>query len=744
MNSGPSDVIRAWTTPEEAASRLRTAGWIVHHVSIGTLRQKSSIDAVLSMEVTPAEGAHPIPVMIRISPDPELDLIEQKWATLRPVPSVLGPGIIRAGAALALSWPNDIGLRSLRHIANVDRFKRLLAELPAITEGRFRVRGSKSTIEIIRWKPERRVVARARLACIDDVTREHRDKVMYVRVWPDARGRELLNILQELGKFGLRIPQPVGELLDGSVSVESEVLGVNLFDRFLASPSLELARPLGRLLGQLHRIEAAQAPVSNFDMLLGAPELVRALSPGLSPRFERLSRSLGSVPAGSKWIHGDLHLRQFLVDKDGIGIVDFERAGRGSPEVDMGLLLANLDDMALRHPHCAPLIPSFITELVAEWNKSLVGHDRIALRNARIRGLLALAVLPLRRAEPDAEQLAEHRLKSAEALFDRDTKDAPRADDWDCLYPKPKAPWAARLADGRAALYDPHSSTLTPVLLRDDPIMSSHQDLVAQGRLLAHRAHGRAVFRLPGTPPTYVKIVAPKRSSDLDIRIHETDHLRAAHGIEFPRLLAADAARGRFTFAELAGVPWHDELMRGDFTSHQDLVASALARLHAIPASPNLPMAGRPTLDEVLGYVSAAAPSLRATFEKAAAKLPRAPSLTGNATLHGDLHDRNILIDDSTVRFLDPDSLRSGPREEDEGNLSAHVLLRALMIGESVVQATTRAVEFELRMAEPSDAARNRLLVDFRRHSLFRIAAIHLFRKPWSYLVPALLDAAVG
>jgi hypothetical protein len=149
-----------------------------------------------------------------------------------------------------------------------------------------------------------------------------------------------------------------------------------------------------------------------------------------------------------------------------------------------------------------------------------------------------------------------------------------------------------------------------------------------------------------------------------------------------------------------------------------DLVVHALKRLHELPADPSLPKAGRPTTEEVVGYVRAVFPVRESTFVDVARRFPPAMPTLGDATLHGDLHDKNILVDGGVVRLLDPDSLRAGRREEDEGNLSAHVALRVLQRGDSGDAALEAARMLESRILKLSPRPDGGdLLAAFRRYT---------------------------
>ncbi len=732
--------IRAWLDPDFAKARLIELGWDVRDVRIGTLRIKGPEEAVLGIDVLPEEGDATIPAMVRVAPLAQQDALADKWTRLKPVGNVLGEGVLHDRDVLVFAWPNDPGLRNLREVADIDRLKRHLASITTLSEERFRIRGGKTSLTRFRWKPERRAVVRVDLAMIDDATGEKRTRSVFVRVFPDTRGIDVLTRLDAYRRAGIAAPLPLGVLLDGTVTVESAVAGHVLFDLFLRKSAESAAERVGRLLGRLHAFDASDLPSTEFDLLEGADAILATTAPDERERFAALQHRLGPPPRGDSLVHGDLHLRQFLMDGDALALVDLERAGRGSAEGDMGLLLANLDDMALRHYGHALRLRTFTAAMLDAWREARGRIDEQALTLARARGLLGLALLPLRRFEPHADALFKERLALAERLI---TEAAPTSTpiEWELLFPKPKSPWSAVLRDGTPALFDPADGRLTPLPWEQDPVTAPHHDLRHRGELVARRAGNRAVLRLAGPPTTWVKLVARKRASDLATRLEVARRIEAFGGPPFPRVVESFPEEGRFTFEHLPGTPWHDLLMSSGGLPQVDLVVHALKRLHELPADPALPKAGRPTTDEVVAYVRAVFPGWEPAFVDTARRFPPTMPSNGDFTLHGDLHDKNILVDGSVIRLLDPDSLRSGPREEDEGNLSAHVALRALQRGDSGDAALEAARGLEQRILHHSPRPDGgERLVAFRRHTLFRLAAIHLLRRPWSHLAQPLLD----
>lgn len=117
-------------------------------------------------------------------------------------------------------------------------------------------------------------------------------------------------------------------------------------------------------------------------------------------------------------------------------------------------------------------------------------------------------------------------------------------------------------------------------------------------------------------------------------------------------------------------------------------------------------------------------------------------------TVHGDLHDGQVFLDDTGhARFIDPDSLATGPLEWDVANLAAHVDLGSVRAGS--VEPDTDAVEHLRRSfkdALPMSLAT--LFSDGRFHSfrslaLLRLSAVYGCRPPWRHVSDSLRRLAL-
>jgi aminoglycoside phosphotransferase (APT) family kinase protein len=141
-------------------------------------------------------------------------------------------------------------------------------------------------------------------------------------------------------------------------------------------------------------------------------------------------------------------------------------------------------------------------------------------------------------------------------------------------------------------------------------------------------------------------------------------------------------------------------------------VARAVAALHRTPLATGRPVAtsgivGRLMSAEAL--VASAQPDCAAELAQATGHLrQRASSLDTRAcaTLHGDLHSKNILVDGARVYLVDLDEVSNGPPLSELGSFLAELIYRACLSGTAldaltpaltnIVQAYRRAVPWSV------------------------------------------------
>ena len=261
-------------------------------------------------------------------------------------------------------------------------------------------------------------------------------------------------------------------------------------------------------------------------------------------------------------------------------------------------------------------------------------------------------------------------------------------------------------------------------------------------RLVSHRAERRAVVqRADGC---YLKVVRPGRSeavADAAARAGVALRDRA----EVPRLLDHDAERGVLVWSTLGGTTLHE---RGREAATDRGWAEAwrssgrvLRALHdAAPAG----LRTRDTEVEVRAVTRWLAPA-RALGLLPDGPDPEAPPPAGPdvVTLHGDLHDKQLVVDPSRrgarVGLLDLDELSAGEPAIDLANLLVHLELRVLQGLDPAAADVARAALLDGWQPDPEVRARAAVLSDLVR---LRLAGLYAFRPPWRRLARELYARA--
>ena len=304
---------------------------------------------------------------------------------------------------------------------------------------------------------------------------------------------------------------------------------------------------------------------------------------------------------------------------------------------------------------------------------------------------------------------------------------------WPTAYPRLRGAWTLRRHDRWAALV-PESALVSTVDPRDDSKLPELRAATSLGQIIGYRIGRRAVVR---TPDTFVKVVRPNRTERM-VEAHE--HLaETCPGIRTPHVLSA-TSRGRIELSTVAGPSLHQLLRVADDPAVRSAigdVAAALAQLHDAPISPGFERLEADPTERWVEIVRRAEPDFAPELETIAASLPRIEPRWSNLT-HGDLHDKNVLLDCGQVGVIDLDGLGVGSAEDDVANLAVHLELRSLQrhSAADLGSAARRALYDAYRRHRPLDMERIALV---ERHTWFRLGCLYRFRSRTRNLTPLLL-----
>jgi len=394
--------------PELLAKRMIGHGLEIDSARPTYVRYKPDAGAVIAVELVSGAAVHL--GYLRYSVDPSrVRRVVAKAMRMRPTTTPLGDGVrwLDENAALFL-FPNDYRVRRLRWVTSGRKIRHIVAS--AFPEdGPYR--GGKSNVEILRYKPERRVVGRASL---EQRAEDRPTRSLFYRLSADADACTVAGMNGAARAVGLPVAKPLGVSEDGRLHLEEAIVGEPLVDCVpKAWPD-----PEGVAL-MLHQIAKVDAPflatVTASDDLARAAQVLQSLlmfHPGLEIELSRLLRQLRAFepePKTTTVIHGDLHLNQFMVGAEKLWLVDWERASYGNSYSDIGRLLAHPLALVVRRPELATSqLLEYVSDVVDLYRR-LVPAAGTDLDFYTAVGLIDQALLVSRHLEPQW-QVRSHRI----------------------------------------------------------------------------------------------------------------------------------------------------------------------------------------------------------------------------------------------------------------------------------------------------------------------------------------------
>ena len=236
-------------------------------------------------------------------------------------------------------WPDDAGLPALRRALTGGE---LAAALGVV--------GQPVDVELIHYKPERRVVLRAQAA----------DRTAYVRIREGgaAADREV-PLVEHLHRWldadpGIQLPDVLSSPWGSGGVILSAVDGVSLTSLFGTPAERTACRSVGRVLARLHAVPPPdlRPPLPSVDrttMVRSTVEdldLLERVAPSLAQQVAEVRRLLlapaAAAPAAGVLLHGGMHPGNVLVHGEVVGIIDLDGAAVGERESDLGKLLAGI------------------------------------------------------------------------------------------------------------------------------------------------------------------------------------------------------------------------------------------------------------------------------------------------------------------------------------------------------------------------------------------------------------------
>jgi thiamine kinase-like enzyme len=399
--------------PEATAVRLRQRGIDVAQVETDYVRFKPDDTTIISYLLTRHDGSSERGYTRWCNNTSEADDIEAKARTFRMTTSSLGGATTRIDAnSIFYPFPNDARLRRMRWHTTPRKWKRTLEQL---VPRPMQLSGSLSHADVLRYKPERRVIVAAHLS----TTNGHKQSVL-IRYATSNQATWLAQIARSLLRFGIDTPRPLMQLDDGRVSVEEFIEA----DELRTAVCSKRARPsnVARAICAFHT-SPVEAPSRHArEELAQAQNGLRGLARWCTS-IEDLADALGrqlmrTVPIDTDrdvLLHGDLHDRNIMLRPDGtVTFVDLERVARGPAVIDLGQLRGAGIAAGIRHPELSVNAAEFAEQVVDTYrcDEKRPSNDRAIAWHTAV-ALTAQALLAARHLETDWENNVEALLELA-------------------------------------------------------------------------------------------------------------------------------------------------------------------------------------------------------------------------------------------------------------------------------------------------------------------------------------------
>jgi len=340
-------------------------------------------------------------------------------------PAGYEPFLSEEHAVVAVPYPNDSELPALRHFHRSHRLRQALAQvLPDYPAHDWRLTRRGLHRSLLAYKPGRRAVYRV------EASLEHRDGdrvrlPLHVRVESAeqvARGRVRLEAVRAALPRGAswRVPTLRGTVEARGLIVTDWVEGEELSEALNRGDGRSALVATGRALAEFHELGDRSGPCRDGlspDELRDLATDLGGILPDSATRIaelgERLCASIGfrRQDAGVL-VHGDFHAGQVLIDRSGHPVlVDLDRSGSGHPLVDVGGMLAHLEESGAA-PEAAGLFLDGYRQV------SRRRHDPERLRIATAAALFRRSIFPFRNLLPEWPSRISERLNRVEELLE--------------------------------------------------------------------------------------------------------------------------------------------------------------------------------------------------------------------------------------------------------------------------------------------------------------------------------------
>lgn len=351
----------------------------------------------------------------------------EKTRELQSIPSKLGPGaVILEDAGIGIYFfPVDHVLKGLRRLADpvteVSLLKGLLGKSHDFSD---------ATLQPLRYKPERRYVARLESAA---------GPGMLLKFFEPSRYRAAKRAAQAIGETATAATRRTNYFFDRHKAMGLEWLpGQQLSEVILTRDVPEEDRvaaveQTGTALAELHSCAPGalkkQLREEETRRLHAQAATIGHLHPDIGGQAERLAllaeSGLQRVPVETSALHGDFYDHQVLISDGAPVLLDLDEARLGHPAIDLGLFIAHLERHRLYHRLAAEDVGACTRALVRGYERVRPAPSEAVIGLYTGVGLLHLAAEPFRYREAEWRRRMADLLAQVEAILERSLEEQP-------------------------------------------------------------------------------------------------------------------------------------------------------------------------------------------------------------------------------------------------------------------------------------------------------------------------------
>lgn len=272
------------------------------------------------------------------------------------------------------------------------------------------------------YKPGRRYVAGISEFAVESTTRTQ--PYYTLKFYTDSQFAETLQRLQSVNSIDIFSPKVVGNN-EHYRTIALDWVSGQLFADYVSQERLAGAE-LFEIGGQLARLHNCHLPTQSVPA--AAPHELKELADYIRficPQLESLAKQtatetqlqLASMTRPCTLIHGDFYAKQVLVDQGGVRFIDFDQAGLGAPEQDVGNFVAKLHWQAINQGLAQAYVEQCADNFLDGYRSGRRGFDERAYRVQLAASLIRCSTHPFRRAMPDWEETTHQLLQLAHSAL---------------------------------------------------------------------------------------------------------------------------------------------------------------------------------------------------------------------------------------------------------------------------------------------------------------------------------------